>query len=64
VQALDELRADRTTLLIAHRHSSIRSANRVVYFEANGNLSVGRHDELIKMHADYRDAVQWQTSTK
>ena len=63
VQALEKLRSHRTTLLIAHRYSSIRSADRVVYFESDGSLVVGRHEELIKTHADYRDAVQWQTTS-
>lgn len=62
VRALDELRANRTTLLIAHRHSSIRSADRVIYFEADGSLSIGRHEELMSNHPPYRDAVEWQTS--
>jgi ABC-type multidrug transport system fused ATPase/permease subunit len=64
VQALDELRADRTTLLIAHRYSSIRSADRVIYFEADGSLTVGKHETLIAQHPDYRDAVQWQTTSQ
>lgn len=63
VQALNALRANRTTLLIAHRYSSIRSADRVIYFEADGALTIGRHDELIETHVDYRDAVEWQTNT-
>jgi len=63
VQALNALRTDRTTLLIAHRYSSIRSADRVIYFEADGSLTVGTHDELIERHVDYRDAVEWQTAT-
>ena len=63
VQALNALRANRTTLLIAHRYSSIRTADRVVYFEADGSLVMGRHDELVETHVDYRDAVEWQTNT-
>ena len=62
VQALDELRENRTTLLIAHRYSSIRSADRVVYFEGDGSLSVGRHEELMASHPSYREAVEWQTA--
>lgn len=62
VQALDELRAQRTTLLIAHRHSSIRSADRVIYFENDGSLSIGRHEELMANHSAYREAVEWQTT--
>lgn len=62
VQALDELRAQRTTLLIAHRYSSIRSADRVIYFEGDGSLSIGRHEELMASHPSYREAVEWQTT--
>lgn len=62
VQALDELRANRTTLLIAHRYSSIRSADRVIYFEKDGTLSIGRHEELMASHPSYREAVEWQTT--
>ncbi len=62
VQALDALRANRTTLLIAHRYSSIRTAEKVIYFENDGSLSVGRHEEFMNNHPAYRDAVQWQTA--
>ncbi|MBL1276481.1 MAG: ABC transporter ATP-binding protein [Ectothiorhodospiraceae bacterium] len=62
VQALDKLRSHRTTLLIAHRYSSIRSADRVIYFEADGTLSMGRHEELMEKHPAYREAVEWQTA--
>jgi ABC-type multidrug transport system fused ATPase/permease subunit len=61
VQALNELRSGRTTLMIAHRFSSIRSANRVIYFERDGTVSIGRHAELFEGHAGYREAVEWQT---
>ncbi len=61
VRDLDALRENRTTLTIAHRYASIRSANRVIYFEGNGSLTVARHDELMAAHPDYREAVEWQT---
>lgn len=60
VRDLDALRVNRTTLMIAHRYSSIRSANRVIYFEGNGALSVGRHEQLMAEHPAYREAVEWQ----
>jgi ATP-binding cassette subfamily B protein len=62
VQALNELRADRTTLMIAHRHSSIRTADRVMYFEGDGSFTVGSHEELLTNHSAYREAVTWQTT--
>ncbi len=61
VRDMEVLRAGRTTLIIAHRHSSIRSANRVIYFENDGSLSVGSHEQLMLVHPAYRDAVKWQT---
>jgi len=62
VDALLHLRSNRTTLLIAHRFSSIRSANRIFYFNGNGTVTTGIHDELIANHAEYQQAVSWQTS--
>ncbi|MCI0507404.1 MAG: ABC transporter ATP-binding protein/permease [Gammaproteobacteria bacterium] len=62
VEALHRLRHNRTTLIIAHRFSSIRSANRILYFNGNGTVTIGIHDELISKHAGYTQAVNWQTS--
>ena len=60
VSAINELRADRTTLMIAHRYSSIRTADRVIYFGRDGEVTMSTHDELLEKIPDYRDAVEWQ----
>lgn len=62
VEAISSLRKNRTTLIIAHRFSSIRSADRILYFNRNGVITSGTHEELVKTVADYRDAVNWQTN--
>ena len=64
VDALGKLRKDRTTLIIAHRYSSIRSANRVLYFNGDGTVSSGTHEELLKSHPGYQQAVEWQTGAE
>lgn len=64
VNALNELRADRTTLMIAHRYSSIRSADRIIYFGREGNVTMSTHEDLLEKLPDYRDAVEWQTTRK
>jgi ABC-type multidrug transport system fused ATPase/permease subunit len=61
VSAINELRADRTTLMIAHRYSSIRTADRVIYFGRDGTVTMSTHEELLEKLPDYRDAVEWQT---
>jgi len=62
VSAIDELRADRTTLMIAHRYSSLRNADRVIYFGRDGNVTMSTHEKLLEKLPDYREAVEWQTS--
>ena len=60
VDAMQRLRMHRTTLLIAHRFSSIRSAHRILYFNGDGTVTTGLHDELMHSHTSYRQAVNWQ----
>ena len=58
--ALARLSQGRTTFIIAHRYSSIQNADRVVYFNGDGSISIGTHDELYASHAGYQAAVAWQ----
>jgi ABC-type multidrug transport system fused ATPase/permease subunit len=64
IEAMQHLRRSRTTLIIAHRFSSIKNANQVVYFNGDGTITVGRHDELMQSHSGYREAVEWQTQSR
>ncbi len=63
VVALDRLRAGRTTFIIAHRYSSIRNADRILYFNDDGSITVAPHDELYASHPAYRNAVAWQSDS-
>ncbi|MDD5089235.1 MAG: ATP-binding cassette domain-containing protein, partial [bacterium] len=45
--ALDELFRERTVIIIAHRLSSIRFADRVVLLDAGKISAIGSHDELL-----------------
>lgn len=61
-EGINTLRRGRTTLLIAHRYSSLKTANRVAYFNGDGSVTVDRHENLMKSHPGYRVAVEWQTA--
>lgn len=63
VTALDNLHKRRTTFIIAHRYSSIRNADRVVYFNGDGTITVGHHDKLYASHPSYQAAVAWQSES-
>jgi ATP-binding cassette, subfamily B, bacterial MsbA len=46
-RAIDELMHDRTVLVIAHRLSTVRRADRIVALEHGRIVETGRHEELL-----------------
>jgi len=58
--ALHNLMSGRTVLVIAHRLSTVRRANRIVVID-NGRISeTGAHDELMKQVGTYRRLYELQ----
>jgi subfamily B ATP-binding cassette protein MsbA len=53
-QALTELMRNRTVLVIAHRLSTVRHADRIVVIHEGRVAEVGRHDELVARNGIYR----------
>jgi ABC-type multidrug transport system fused ATPase/permease subunit len=52
--ALRRLRAGRTTIVIAHRLSTVRDADRILVLDEGRIAAQGRHDELVKSSPLYR----------
>ena len=63
-KALGELSKNRTTLVIAHRLATIRSADRIVVVTEDGIAEEGSHDELIEQGGIFANLhkVQFETS--
>jgi subfamily B ATP-binding cassette protein MsbA len=59
-QALDRLIAGRTTLVIAHRLSTVRNAHRIVVIEAGRIVQVGTHGDLLRQGGLYQRLYEMQ----
>ncbi|SIQ37343.1 ATP-binding cassette, subfamily B/ATP-binding cassette, subfamily B, MsbA [Paracoccus thiocyanatus] len=59
-QALDQLSAGRTTLVIAHRLSTVRRADKIVVIEAGRVVEEGDHDQLMAQGGAYAALVRLQ----
>ena len=58
--ALARLVKNRTTLVIAHRLSTVRHANRIVVLNEGCLVETGTHDELIRQNGHYKHLYQTQ----
>ncbi|GGT98382.1 ABC transporter ATP-binding protein [Streptomyces coeruleorubidus] len=56
--AIDALSADRTTLTIAHRLSTVRGADQIVVLDSGRAVELGTHEELLERHGRYAALVR------
>ena len=60
IQNLRENRKGKTTILIAHRISTIEKMDKIIFIDDGRIAAVGTHEELIAASADYRTMVELQ----
>ena len=52
-RAINNLMKDRTVLIIAHRLSTVRNANKIVVVDHGNIVEIGNHNELLKQKGTY-----------
>jgi subfamily B ATP-binding cassette protein MsbA len=59
-QALEHLMRGRTTLVIAHRLSTVRSAHKIIVLDRGEIVESGNHEELLRQRGVYRKLYDLQ----
>ncbi|HZP41312.1 MAG TPA: ATP-binding cassette domain-containing protein, partial [Candidatus Binatia bacterium] len=59
-EALERLMVNRTTLVVAHRLSTVRRADNIVVIARGEIVESGRHEELLARGAEYRKLYELQ----
>lgn len=59
-QALDKVMATRTSVVVAHRLTTVKNANVIYVFDTGEIKEVGTHQELIDKHGVYYELVKRQ----
>ncbi|HEY8459162.1 MAG TPA: ABC transporter ATP-binding protein [Blastocatellia bacterium] len=62
LEALDRLMMNRTTLIIAHRLSTVRNADRIIVLDQGVAVEQGRHADLLAQGGLYASLYQRQTA--
>jgi ATP-binding cassette, subfamily B, bacterial len=62
--AIDRLMAGRTTLILAHRLSSVIDADRILVLDRGRVVESGTHDELMQLNGAYRQLMGAQAQER
>ena len=58
--AIDKLMLDKTSLIIAHKFSTIKKCDKIILIDKGRIIAEGTHDELINSNSSYKNMNELQ----
>lgn len=62
MEAINDVSRGKTTIIIAHRLSTVRNADKIIVMDKGNIVGEGTHDELMQTNAVYQNLVAHQLS--
>jgi ATP-binding cassette, subfamily B, heavy metal transporter len=62
-ESLWKLVKDKTTIIIAHRLSTVMRSDKIIVFDKGNIVQIGKHEELIKSNGIYKNLWKLQTDS-
>lgn len=63
-EAMDEVLKGKTSVVVAHRLSTVINSDKILLFQDGRIIAEGTHDELLKTNTEYAELVRLQFLTK